>query len=37
MKERMKKWIDKFHVWHLYYRREIVFFIAGFLIGAIFI
>jgi len=31
----MKKWIDKFHVWHLYYRTEIICFIAGFLVGAI--
>ncbi len=31
----MKKYIDKFHVWHLYYRREIVCFMLGFVVGAI--
>jgi len=27
--------IDKFKVWSLYYRAEIVWFIIGFIIGAI--
>ena len=27
--------IDKFRVWSLYYRAEIVWFIIGFIIGAI--
>ncbi len=31
----MKKYIDKFHTWHLIYRTEIVCFIIGFIIGAI--
>jgi hypothetical protein len=31
----MKKYIDKFHIWHLVYRTEIVCFIIGFIIGAI--
>ena len=28
---------SKFNVWSLYYRTEIVYFIGGFIIGAIFI
>tara|TARA_Y100001937_G_scaffold66110_1_gene90448 strand:- start:934 stop:1035 length:102 start_codon:yes stop_codon:yes gene_type:complete len=31
----MKEYIEKFKVWSLYYRQEIVFFIAGFVVGAI--
>jgi len=31
----MKKYIDKFHTWHLIYRTEIIIFIIGFIIGAI--
>ena len=31
----VKKYYDKFLVWQLYYRKEIVCFIAGFIIGAI--
>tara|TARA_R100001015_G_C4600808_1_gene155733 strand:+ start:908 stop:1036 length:129 start_codon:yes stop_codon:yes gene_type:complete len=31
----MKKYIDKFHVWHLHYRQEIIWFVVGFVIGAI--
>jgi hypothetical protein len=31
----IKKYIDKFHVWHLYYRTEIICFAVGFIIGAI--
>jgi len=31
----MKKYIEKFKVWSLYYRQEIVFFMAGFVVGAI--
>ncbi len=30
----MKKYVDKFMVWQLHNRREIVFAIAGFIIGA---
>ena len=29
--------IEKFNVWSLYYRTEIVYFIGGFIIGAILI
>ena len=31
----MKKYIDKFHLWHLMYRTEIICFILGFVVGAI--
>tara|TARA_B100000519_G_C13869247_1_gene262801 strand:+ start:305 stop:406 length:102 start_codon:yes stop_codon:yes gene_type:complete len=31
----MNKYIEKFKVWSLYYRQEIVLFIAGFVVGAI--
>ncbi len=31
----MKKWIQKWEVWSLYYRQEIVWFIVGFILGAI--
>jgi hypothetical protein len=31
----MKKYYEKFLVWQLYNRKEIVCFIAGFIIGAI--
>ena len=31
----MKKYIDKFHVWHLLYRGEIICFVCGFLLGVI--
>ena len=30
-----KKYIDKFHLWHLMYRTEIVCFVIGFIVGAI--
>mgnify|MGYP003123485604 CR=1 FL=1 len=29
------KYIKDFHVWHLYYRREIVCVAAGFILGAV--
>jgi len=31
----MKKYIEKFKIWSLYYRTEIVWFIAGLVTGAI--
>ena len=31
----MKKLIDKFHLWHLMYRTEIVIFTIGFILGAV--
>jgi len=31
----MKKYIEKFKVWSLLYRQEIVLFIAGVIVGAI--
>ena len=31
----MKKYIDKFMLWQLMYRREIIIFISGFIIGTI--
>tara|TARA_Y100001938_G_C7895732_1_gene332043 strand:- start:265 stop:366 length:102 start_codon:yes stop_codon:yes gene_type:complete len=31
----MKALIKKFNVWSLYYRAEIVWFIIGFIVGAI--
>ena len=31
----MKKYIDKFHLWHLMYRTEIICFMLGFVVGAI--
>jgi len=31
----IKKYIDKFHIWHLHYRQEIVWFAVGFMIGVI--
>jgi hypothetical protein len=33
----MKKWIQKWEVWSLYYRQEIVWFIVGFILGGIII
>ena len=33
----MKKWIQKWEVWSLYYRQEIVWFIIGFILGVIII
>jgi hypothetical protein len=33
----MKKIIDKISVWSLYYRTEIVYFVLGFIVGAIII
>ncbi len=32
-----KKYVDKFHQWHLLYRTEIVCFVCGFLLGVIII
>ena len=31
----IKKWISKLDIWSLYYRQEIVWFIIGFVIGAL--
>ena len=31
----MKQYIDKFMIWQLHNRREVVCFVAGFIIGAI--
>ena len=31
----MKNYIDKFHVWHMVYRQEIIWFVVGFVVGAI--
>ena len=31
----IKKYKEKFEIWFLYYRQEIVWFIVGFIIGAI--
>ena len=31
----IKKYKEKFEIWSLYYRQEIVWFIGGFIIGAI--
>ncbi len=31
----MKKWIQRWEVWSLYYRQEIVWFIVGFILGVI--
>tara|TARA_R100000700_G_C3056235_1_gene73173 strand:- start:121 stop:222 length:102 start_codon:yes stop_codon:yes gene_type:complete len=31
----MKKYVDKFMVWQLHNRREIVFFVGGFVVGAL--
>jgi hypothetical protein len=31
----MKKLIDKFHLWHLMYRQEIIIFVIGFVLGAL--
>ena len=31
----IKKYIQKWEVWSLYYRTEIVWFIVGFIVGAI--
>jgi hypothetical protein len=31
----MKKYYEKFLVWQLFYRKEIVCFIAGFIIGVV--
>ena len=33
----MKSMIEKFNVWSLYYRQEIVWFIAGLVVGVILI
>jgi hypothetical protein len=33
----MKKWIQRWEVWSLYYRQEIVWFIVGFILGVIII
>tara|TARA_Y100001938_G_C7913592_1_gene340849 strand:- start:69 stop:170 length:102 start_codon:yes stop_codon:yes gene_type:complete len=33
----MKNVIEKFNIWSLYYRTEIVYFIGGFIIGVILI
>jgi hypothetical protein len=34
-KQSIKKLIERFEVWSLYYRQEILWFIAGFVLGAI--
>jgi len=31
----IKKYIQKWEIWSLYYRTEIVWFIVGFIVGAI--
>jgi hypothetical protein len=31
----MKKLLERLEVWSLYYRQEILWFIAGFILGAI--
>jgi len=31
----MKKYIEKFEIWSLHYRQEILWFLAGFVLGAI--
>jgi len=31
----IKKYIEKWEIWSLYYRTEIVWFIIGFIVGAI--
>jgi len=31
----MRKLIDKFHIWHLHYRTEIIWFVIGFVVGAL--
>ena len=31
----MKKFLEKLEIWSLYYRTEIIWFIAGFVTGAI--
>ena len=31
----IEKFKEKFQIWSLYYRTEIVFFIIGFIVGAI--
>ncbi len=31
----LQKLKDKFHLWHLMYRTEIIIFIIGFIIGAL--
>jgi hypothetical protein len=31
----IKKYVDQFMVWQLHNRREIVCFVAGFIVGAI--
>ena len=33
--EQIKKMIQKFEIWSLYYRTEIIYFIIGFITGAI--
>jgi hypothetical protein len=31
----MKKYLDKFMLWQLMYRQEIIIFVCGFILGAI--
>ena len=31
----IKKYIEKFHTWHMVYRQEIIWFAVGFVLGAI--
>jgi hypothetical protein len=31
----MKKLLERLEIWSLYYRQEILWFIAGFILGAI--
>ena len=33
----MKNLIEKFHIWSLYNRTEIVYFLGGFIVGVILI
>tara|TARA_Y100001937_G_scaffold68899_1_gene94109 strand:+ start:4403 stop:4504 length:102 start_codon:yes stop_codon:yes gene_type:complete len=33
----MKTMMEKFNIWSLYYRQEIVWFVAGLIVGAILI
>jgi len=35
MNKTYRKYLDKFHLWHLMYRTEIVWFVFGFIVGAI--
>ena len=34
-KQSIKKLIERFEVWSLYYRQEIIWVLAGFVLGAI--